>query len=121
MAHSETEENEPIGINQEFRLVAGREILFDREGFLYSPEDWSEDVAEALAREKGLETLTEIHWRVIRFLRQFYMDYGRAPLNRDIRAATNLSLLELESLFPGGILGGARLLAGLPNPKTCAG
>jgi tRNA 2-thiouridine synthesizing protein E len=28
-------------------------------------------------------------------------------------------LVELESLFPGGIKKGARRLAGLPNPKTC--
>jgi tRNA 2-thiouridine synthesizing protein E len=30
-----------------------------------------------------------------------------------------LSLMEMESLFPGGIKHGARRLAGLPNPRSC--
>jgi hypothetical protein len=35
--------------NREFRTVAGRRILFDKEGFLWNLEDWSEEAAEALA------------------------------------------------------------------------
>lgn len=102
------------------RSIAGREILFDNEGFFWQPNDWSEEVAEILAREQGLETLSENHWRVIRFLRNYYLNQGRAPLSRELKAGLGLSLMELESMFPGGIRQGARLLAGLPNPKNCA-
>jgi dissimilatory sulfite reductase related protein len=47
------------------------------------------------------------------------LHHGRSPMNRDLRAGTGLSLVELERLFPDGIRMGARRLAGLPNPKTC--
>lgn len=101
------------------RSIAGRSILFDKEGFLWQPGDWSEEIAEALARESGLEHLGEEHWHVLRFLREFYYNNGRAPLNRQLVAGTAISLLVIEKLFPGGIKYGARRIAGLPNPKNC--
>ncbi len=106
--------------NRKVRLVAGREILFDGEGFLWKAEDWSEEVAQFLAAERGLEMMGEVHWRIIRLMRSYYRNHGRAPLNRDLKAGIDLSLMELERLFPGGIRHGARLVAGLPNPKSCA-
>jgi dissimilatory sulfite reductase related protein len=102
-----------------FRLVAGRDILFDNEDFLWRAEDWSEDVALQLAVEAGMPGLTDAQWRVIGFLRQFYLENGRSPLNRRLSAGVGMSLLELEQLFPRGIKYGARRLAGLPNPKIC--
>ena len=109
----------PSGIGRQFRSVAGRDILFDVEGFFWHPEDWSEDAAEFLAKEIGLALLSDVHWKVIRFLREYYFHHGRAPMNKDIKSGTGMSLMELEKLFPGGIRSGARRIAGLPNPKTC--
>jgi tRNA 2-thiouridine synthesizing protein E len=63
--------------------------------------------------------LADTHWQVIRFLREYYLQNGRAPLNRQLKAGLGMSLMEIESLFPGGLKLGARRLAGLPNPKTC--
>jgi tRNA 2-thiouridine synthesizing protein E len=74
-----------------------------------------------MAAECGIEKLSDQQWRVIRFLREYYFYHGRAPLNRDLKAGLGISLMELESLFPGGIRYGARRIAGLPNPRTCAG
>ncbi|RJX34065.1 MAG: TusE/DsrC/DsvC family sulfur relay protein [Desulfarculus sp.] len=102
------------------RRVAGREIVFDQEGFFQDPDDWSPEAAQELARESGLDELREVHWRVLRFLREFYQYNGRAPLNRQLKQGAGLSLLDLEGLFPGGLKQGARRLAGLPNPKSCA-
>ena len=107
--------------NRIMRTVAGRQLLFDREGFLQNPEDWSEEVARFLAAESGLEEIGETHWRVIRFMREYYFNYGRAPMNRDLKAGLGMSLMELEALFPKGIRLGARRVAGLPNPKLCWG
>ena len=101
------------------RTVAGHEVWFDSEGFFWEPEDWSEAAAQELAREHGIAELDAVQWRVIRFLRDYYSRNGRAPMNRELKAATDLSLVELERRFPDGIRMGARLLAGLPNPKTC--
>ncbi len=105
---------------QHLRLVAGREIAFDREGFFWDYDDWSEDAAAELAAESGLSELLEIHWRVLLYFREFYEFNARTPLNRDLKKGTGISLLELKNLFPGGLKEGARRLAGLPNPKTCS-
>jgi tRNA 2-thiouridine synthesizing protein E len=101
------------------RVVGGRELLLDEEGFLVNPEDWTEDLVAVLAGEAGITELTDRHWKILRFIRDFYLENGRAPLHREARTGTGLKLMEIERLFPGGIRHGARRLAGLPNPKTC--
>lgn len=107
------------GRDRRLRRIAGREIYVDWEDFLWDPEDWSEAVALALARESGLQDLDETQWGVIRFMRAYYYHHGRAPMNRDLKEGTGMTLLQLEGLFPRGIRRGARRLAGLPNPKAC--
>jgi len=97
-----------------------KEIAFDEEGFLVNPESWSERLAEILARDDGLLELEEIHWRVIRFLREYYFTNGKSPLNSELKKGTGLTLTEIEASFPNGIRRGARRLAGLPSPKGCA-
>ena len=105
-----------------YRYISGHRIVFDAEGFLLDAAMWDEEVAQVLARESGLdETLTDSHWKTIRFMREFYEYNGRAPLNRQLKESTGLSLLALERIFPGGIRMGARRIAGLPNPRTCSG
>lgn len=106
-------------LGRQARMIAGREIYFDWEGFFWDPHDWNEEAARILAREAGLEELTETHWKVLKFFREYYFYNGRAPLNRHLKEGTRMSLGEIESLFPGGIRQGARRLAGLPNPKSC--
>lgn len=102
------------------RNIGQREIVFDNEGFFNDFKDWTEEICVLLTGECGLPEVSEKHWRVIRFLREFYAGHGRAPLNNQLKKGTGISLLELEKLFPGGIKNGARRLAGLPNPKTCS-
>ena len=105
---------------QEERILAGRRILFDAEGFFWDPRQWNEEVAEILGQEAGLSEFNETQWRIIRFFRRYYFENGRSPLNRQIKQETGINLIDLEALFPGGIKYGARRLAGLPNPKNCA-
>ena len=95
-----------FGLSRRPRQIAGRIVTFDNEGFLWTVDDWSEDLAAALA--------VETQWRVLHFLRQYYHENGRSPLNRALAAGTEMPLLRLETLFPGGIKQGARRLAGLP-------
>ncbi len=101
------------------RIIAGKKVLFDQQGFLNDFYEWSEEVFDFLAKESGLSQISDSHRRVILFLREFYAINGRAPLNRQLREAVGMSLLELEQLFPGGIKNGAQRLAGLPKPKEC--
>jgi tRNA 2-thiouridine synthesizing protein E len=119
MVESEIGRTQSGSPTRQFVVIGGREFLCDAEGFLWNPEDWSREVAEDLAG-KDNQVLTETHWRVLNFLRDYFMYNGRAPLNRQLAKGTGLSLLQIEELFPGGIKYGARRLAGLPNPKTCS-
>ena len=105
--------------SRSLRTVAGRGIYFDDEGFFWDPDDWSDAAADELARERGMDGLGDVQWLVLRYMRAYYAHHGRAPMNRDLKAGTELTLLELERLFPDGIKMGARRLAGLPNPQTC--
>ncbi|MGI5927945.1 MAG: TusE/DsrC/DsvC family sulfur relay protein [Thermacetogeniaceae bacterium] len=111
--------NQPIGTLNKHQKIAGRDVLFDEEGFLWYPEDWCENVAETLAYKSGLKKLTDDHWKIIYFMRDFYFKNGRAPLNKQLVAGTGMSMLTIEALFPGGIKHGARRIAGIPNPKAC--
>ncbi len=56
-------------------LVNGSEVLTDSEGYIVNLDEWSEDFARAQARAEDL-TLTEEHWQVIRFLRDYYQEHG---------------------------------------------
>ncbi len=103
------------------RLVAGKEVVVDANGFLKNPQTWSEEVAQILAREVGLDPLTEDHWRVLRYIRSYYVQQGKAPMNHEIKTGTGISMMDLEKMFPGGIKDGARRLAGLPSRKGCGG
>ena len=108
------------GLSRKVRVISGREIFFDEDGFFWDPQEWNEETAEVLAEESGMKELNETHWMILRFLREYYFQNGRAPLNREIKGGTGISLMEMEALFPGGIKYGARRLAGLPNPKSCS-
>jgi tRNA 2-thiouridine synthesizing protein E len=52
-------------------LVNGKAIEMDSEGYLRNLGDWSEDFALARAAQEGLK-LTDEHWQVIRYLRDYY-------------------------------------------------
>jgi tRNA 2-thiouridine synthesizing protein E len=55
--------------------VQGRAIATDDEGYLIDRTDWSEPFVRALAREEGL-VLTDEHWQVIRYLRDYFHEHG---------------------------------------------
>lgn len=119
MSAADASGNSPSERDRQLRHIAGRDIYFDWEGFFWDPEDWSEEVAAELARQSGIELLNESQWQVIHFMREFYFYHGRAPMNKDLKEGTGMSLLVLEGMFAQGIRLGARRLAGLPNPKAC--
>ncbi|NOY05761.1 MAG: TusE/DsrC/DsvC family sulfur relay protein, partial [Chlorobi bacterium] len=50
------------------REIAGAMIDFDDEGFMTDHTQWNEDIARALAKEEGIEELTDRHMAVINFM-----------------------------------------------------
>lgn len=55
--------------------VDGKDILTCGEGYIVDLDEWSEGFVIALAKEEALE-LTEEHWEIIRFIREFHQKHG---------------------------------------------
>lgn len=103
-----------------FIEVNGRKIEVNEEGFLVNPEEWNEEIAVFLAKkEEGLENLTEEHWKVINYIRNYYLENKLAPMVRNVCKTTGLPLKKIYDLFPSGPAKGACKLAGLPKPDGC--
>ncbi|RMF73383.1 MAG: TusE/DsrC/DsvC family sulfur relay protein [Acidobacteria bacterium] len=94
-------------------------IEVDEDGFMQNPEQWNEQVAAALATTEGVEELTEEHWKVIQYLRDYYLQFGVAPMIRKLTKETGFPLKKIYELFPSGPAKGACKVAGLPKPTGC--
>ena len=97
----------------------GKTYDVDEDGFLENPEVWSQDVALDFATTEGVSELTEAHWKVINYLRNYYLQFGIAPMIRKLCKETGFKLNEIYALFPSGPAKGACKLAGLPKPTGC--
>lgn len=102
-----------------------RTITLDDDGYLQQLEDWSPEVAEALAAQFGI-TLSEAHWEILHLIRTFYDHYQLSPANRALvrYAAQQLgpkkgNSQHLNLLFHGSPARTAARLAGLPKPTNC--
>jgi tRNA 2-thiouridine synthesizing protein E len=66
-----------------------------------------------------VEKLTEDHWKVINYIRGYYLQFGIAPMIRKLCKESGFKLNEIYTLFPSGPAKGACKLAGLPKPTGC--
>ncbi len=106
-------------------IVNDKKIATTKEGYLEQREDWSTEVAMAIAKQDDI-TLTDAHWEIIHFLRKFYHDYEHTPAIRAlVKALANKfgpdkgNSLYLHQLFPQGPAKQASKIAGLPKPSRC--
>jgi tRNA 2-thiouridine synthesizing protein E len=91
----------------------------DEDGFMQEPDAWNKDVASALATTEGVDSLTDDHWKVVEYLRNYYLQFGVAPMIRKLCKETGFDLKSIYSLFPSGPAKGACKVAGLPKPTGC--
>jgi len=105
--------------------VNGTKYEIDDEGYLENISDWSPEVAEVMAANDGT-TLSEQHWEVVHFLREYYQEYHIAPAVRVLTRAIGKRLGRekgnskyLYELFPYGPAKQACKYAGLPKPTGC--
>jgi TusE/DsrC/DsvC family sulfur relay protein len=94
-------------------------IEVDEDGFIQEPDKWDEKVAAALATTEGIEALSDDHWKVMNYLRNYYLEFGVAPMIRKLCKETGFPLKQIYELFPSGPAKGACKLAGLPKPTGC--
>ena len=99
--------------------LAGHEIEVNEDGFMLHSDQWSREIAEAIARDVGIEPLTDKHWRIIDFCRRDAADKGEPPGVRRITKNAGVSMKEMYQLFPGGPGILAAKISGLTKPKGC--
>ena len=94
-------------------------INVDSDGFMENPEQWNENVAVALASTEDILILSDEHWKVINYLRDYFKQYGIAPMIKKLCNETGFDLKKIYELFPSGPAKGACKVAGLPKPTGC--
>ncbi|MDD1507621.1 TusE/DsrC/DsvC family sulfur relay protein [Pseudomonas sp. CNPSo 3701] len=106
-------------------IVNDRSIELDKDGYLLELQDWSGEVAAALAAREQLDLSAE-HWEILELLRAFYAEFQLSPANRPLIKYVALKLgpdkgnsLHLNRLFNGAPAKLAAKLAGLPKPTNC--
>ncbi|MGZ8203700.1 MAG: TusE/DsrC/DsvC family sulfur relay protein [Burkholderiales bacterium] len=101
--------------------AAGNALLVDDEGYLVDPADWNEGAVVELARRERI-VLTDAHWAVIRFVREYYEQRHIAPDARFVlkylAEARGADRNELFRLFPYGYVKQACKIAGMRKPRA---
>ncbi len=105
--------------------VNGKQFEVDEEGYLANLSEWEPAIGEAMALAED-QPLTDEHWDIINFLREYYEEYQIAPAVRVLTKAVGKRLGKdkgnskyLYELFPYGPGKQACKYAGLPKPTGC--
>lgn len=105
--------------------VNGKTIELDEENYMVDLSEWNEDIAKVLADQDEMK-LTDNHWEVIKFLREYYQEFQIAPAVRVLTKEIGKKLgpdkgnsKYLYELFPYGPAKQACRFAGLPKPTGC--
>ena len=103
----------------------GKEFLTDKHNYLANLDDWSIGLAHHIAELENIE-MTDSHWEVVHFVREFYLEYKTSPAMRLLvkSMAKKLGVDKgnskyLFKLFPKGPAKQATRIAGLPKPAKC--
>ena len=103
----------------------GQKVETDKLGYLLNVDDWQPAMAPLLAASENIE-LTDGHWEVVNFVREFYLEFNTSPAIRALvkAMATKLGADKgnsryLHRLFPKGAAKQATKIAGLPKPAKC--
>jgi len=99
------------------------EFELNAKGYLNSFDAWNKDFATQLANEHGVD-LTDCHWLVIDFLRDYQAEFGVAPdprviikkLSKQINPAVPCTKEHLEGMFGEG---GCKLACKIAGLQDC--
>jgi len=98
---------------------AHTDVSVTDEGFFTDPDQWTPSMAVDIARQAGIDELTDRHWKVIDFMREEYAAKGTGPTVRVLGKTSGVSVKELYQLFPKGPAKLAAKIAGIPKPRGC--
>lgn len=99
------------------KMIAGKVISVNDEGYLTDFSQWNEQIAESIAQELNIK-LTPRHYEVLTYL-QNQQKNGVALSIRKVGQSGVVSIKEMYELFPNGPLKFATKIAGIPKPASC--
>ncbi len=100
------------------RCIAGNWVEVDDGGYLVDGLAWTPEIAEALARQAGIDRLTAAHWSVLSAFREELARHGEPPALAGLAAAAGLALGDLQRLFAGRPDELVGKIAGRPRPHA---
>ena len=100
-------------------------VARNEEGYLINPEDWSPELALALATEEGI-ALTDEHWMILTFVREYYAEHQITPdirhVARYVAERTGCDKKagkhRIFELFPYGYVKQTCKVAGMRRPRA---
>ena len=101
------------------RMIAGKTVQVNEEGFMTNPGEWSNEIAVEIAKEEGIPELSAAHWKIIDFCRQSAAKSSAAPTLRAITNGAGVPTKDLFSLFPKGPAKKVAKISGLGKPEGC--
>ena len=103
----------------------GKSYEIDEDGYLSDWQEWNEGLAGLMAKEDGLD-LSDAHWEVIKFLREYFEKFQIAPMIKILTkelakkyGKEKGNTKYLYELYPAGPAKQACRYAGLPKPTGC--
>ena len=96
---------------------AGVTVDVNDEGYFTNHQQWTKEIAAAVATEEGLE-LTDKHYAILEFLRNRF-NSGEALSIRSINKSGIIDVKEFYAMFPGAPLKRSTKIAGIPKPSSC--
>ncbi|MDI6815445.1 MAG: TusE/DsrC/DsvC family sulfur relay protein [Dehalococcoidales bacterium] len=100
-------------------LLGGMEIEIDEDGYIQELDKWTKEVAEDLAKTEGAYPMSDEHWKVVNYLRNYFLEFEICPPIRMLCKSTGFDLKYIYRLFPSGPAKGACKIAGAPKPTGC--
>ena len=101
------------------KVIAGATVEVNEEGFMTNPSEWTKDIAAEIAKEEGIDALTDEHWKVIDFCRANPTGNGKSPTLREITQGANVPTKDLFKRFPKGPAKKVAKISGLGKPEGC--
>lgn len=99
------------------KTYAQTAVEVNDQGYLLDFSQWTKEIGTEIASEQGIE-MTDEHWKVIDYVQDKFKNEEALSI-RGIKKSGVIDIKQFYSLFPGGPLKKATMIAGIPKPKSC--
>jgi tRNA 2-thiouridine synthesizing protein E len=99
------------------KMVAGKPVQMNEEGFMINLSEWTKEIGEAIAAEHNI-SLTPMHWQVVEYLQSEFRKEVALTIRR-IGKSGVVDIKQFYQLFPPAPLKIAAKIAGIPKPASC--